>query len=104
MFSTAISPDSNASKKLETEQIDDSINPWYFYFHADKAKAKGRVNNQYEFIINRKNLEHVLQSKNCSILSNHFRLNRSNDSIIIKPKPTSKFFVFGNVLFNNVII
>jgi len=59
MFSTSIGADSSPSQRLNTEQIDESSNPWYFYFNADKAKAKGGANNQYEFSINRKHLETI---------------------------------------------
>jgi len=59
MFSTSIGADSSPSQRLNTGQIDESSNPWYFYFNADKAKAKGGANNQYEFSINRKHLETI---------------------------------------------
>lgn len=60
MFSTTLDSSlSTIKRREEAEQIDDSTNPWYFYFHTDQAKAMGRANNQYEFIINRKDIETI---------------------------------------------
>ena len=59
MFSTSTVINTSSSQRLSTEQIDEPANPWYFYFNADKAKAKGGASDQIEFSINRKHLDTI---------------------------------------------
>ena len=60
MFSTTISSSFGASLGRQNEnKSEGSSNPWFFYFQADKAKAKAKVNNKYNFIIPKKQIETV---------------------------------------------
>ena len=59
MYSNTLGADSSPSQRLDKEEIDGSTNPWYFYFHADQAKAKGKANNQSVFSIKRKDIETI---------------------------------------------
>ena len=60
MFSTTIDSSFSASLSRQDEnKFEGSSNPWFFYFQADKAKAKGKDNNKYNFVIPKKQIETV---------------------------------------------
>ena len=60
MFSTTIDSSFSASLSRQDEnKFEGSSNPWFFYFQADKAKAKGKGNNKYNFVIPKKQIETV---------------------------------------------